>query len=272
MPATESLTIEIQGDSSGLSQALDDALSRVESLHSAADSASSSAAGIGGRLASVSTALQPLQQVGQQLSRISQQAQALSQQPITLNVQPALSALQSLMSAIQAVAAQLSALSTFGGRSGGGYGGVPRGGAGGGPRGGSGGSSPPISSSQSTGGSRISTPQSLAMPPQSTLTQSSALTSHPIADASLLPVRGVFSGPRDGSSLGGSPDSRSMFRGSSSFSPGASSLDRSTQLDQSSATVNHFGGITIEVRETADVNSLMRDLRLQGLATRHRQG
>jgi hypothetical protein len=44
--------------------------------------------------------------------------------------------------------------------------------------------------------------------------------------------------------------------------------DRST----SSAITNHFGGITIAVRETADVNSLMRDLRLQGLSLRHRQG
>jgi hypothetical protein len=44
--------------------------------------------------------------------------------------------------------------------------------------------------------------------------------------------------------------------------------DRST----SSAVTNHFGGITIAVRETADVNSLMRDLRLQGLSLRHRHG
>jgi hypothetical protein len=45
-----------------------------------------------------------------------------------------------------------------------------------------------------------------------------------------------------------------------------------SSLDQSSSTVNHYGGITIEVRETADVNALIRDLRLQGLSTRHRQG
>ena len=272
MPATESLTIEIQGDSSGLSQALDDALARVESLHSAADSASSSAAGIGGRLASVSTALQPLQQVGQQLSRISQQAQALSQQPITLNVQPALSALQSLMSAIQTVAAQLSAISTFGGRSGGGYGGGPRGDSGSGPRSSAGGSSPGSSSSLSTGMSSPMSAPYLNILTQSTFAQSSAQASPPIADASQLPVRDMFPASQSGSFPGGENDSRVMSRGSTSFSSGASSLDRSTQLDHSSSTINHFGGITIEVRETADVNSLMRDLRLQGLSTRHRQG
>ena len=50
-------------------------------------------------------------------------------------------------------------------------------------------------------------------------------------------------------------------------------VSNSEQVKQMFAqTINHFGGITIEVRETADVNSLMRDLRLQGLSTRHRQG
>lgn len=115
MPATESLTIEIQGDSSGLSQALDSALEKIDSLQSAAEGASNAAGGVGARLANVSAAIQPLQLVSQQLMRISQQAQVLSQQSISLNVQPALSALQSLMSAIQAVASQLRTLSQAGG-------------------------------------------------------------------------------------------------------------------------------------------------------------
>jgi hypothetical protein len=37
-------------------------------------------------------------------------------------------------------------------------------------------------------------------------------------------------------------------------------------------TTNHFGGITIQVREAADVNTLIRDLRLQGIHLRNRRG
>ncbi len=316
MPATESLTIEIQGDSSGLSQALDDALSKVESLQSAADNASNTAQGIGSRLASVSTALQPLQQISLQLSRISQAAQTLGQQPITLNVQPALSALQSLMSAIQAVAAQLSAISPP--QSG------PGGGAGG--PGGTSGPSPVLNaprtslsadsfvapSSATLGGlgallatsspagnllpsttssassplaaisaplvftSASFRPQSL-VPPQSLLDQprdSTAAAQPPpiIVDAAHLPLRGSVFPASPSPFESSSTTSRASPAVESSAGASTSSRDRSAPLDQSTSTINHFGGITIEVRETADVNALMRDLRLQGLDTRHRQG
>ncbi len=281
MPATESLTIEILGDSSGLSQALDDALSRVESLQSAADSAADAAGGIGGRLATVSTALQPLQQVSQQLSRISQQASALAQQPISLNVQPALSALQSLMAAIQAVAAQLQAISMPG------PGMIPNG------PGGYGGGSSPGNSPHTSPSSGASSAPFLASPPSMTTPAMASPTPHLIAnsaafsmaevglvpssishgmtDPSQLPIRPLAPDPQNAHSSSGSVDARGLPR-LSSFGSTANSLEQSSTLDNSSSTVNHFGGITIEVRETADVNSLMRDLRLQGLATRHRQG
>ena len=95
--------------------------------------------------------------------------------------------------------------------------------------------------------------------------------SHEMTDPSQLPIRPLVPDPQNSPSLTGSVDSRGIPR-SSSFSSTSHSLEQSSSLDNSSSTVNHFGGITIEVRETADVNSLMRDLRLQGLATRHRQG
>ena len=296
MPATESLTIEILGDSSGLSQALDDALSRVESLQSAADSASTSAGGIGGRLASVSSSLQPLQLVGQQLNRISQQAQAIGQQPISLNVQPALSALQSLMSAIQAVAAQLSILSNTGGGPRGGLSGSPGGTVGPSP-----GASPRFNLT-----SRAISPQSLAVSPRLVapptvarlvpplITSAGTSTydlvnristpqqplaepsperrSRGVTDVMQLPIRELFMSHQNSPSLSRTPESRSAMNTPTAFHSNESSLDRSMQLDHSSSTVNHFGGITIEVRETADVNELVRDLRLQGLSTRHRQG
>lgn len=247
MPATESLTIEIQGDSSGLSQALDDALAKVQTLQSAADSAGVSVGSIGGRLAGVATAMQPLQLISQQLTRISQQARTLSQQSISLNVQPALSALQSLMSAIQAVASRLSALSQMGGgmirgpmQTGGGSGSSGGGGAG---TSGANSATPRIATHMATS----PTPFSLELNAGAAI----ATGSSPIYEG--IPVVGR----NTGTSI--APD---LSRTNTSYS----------SLDHSSSTVNHYGGITIEVRETADVNTLMRDLRLQGLSTRHRQG
>ncbi|MBT4865282.1 MAG: hypothetical protein HON53_09205 [Planctomycetaceae bacterium] len=37
-------------------------------------------------------------------------------------------------------------------------------------------------------------------------------------------------------------------------------------------TVNNFGGISIHVREASDVNTVVRDLRFQGLQLRNRRG
>ena len=305
MPATESLTIEILGDSSGLSQSLDDALAKVESLQSATDGASTAAAGIGGKLATISSAMQPLQQIGQQLTRITQQAQALGQQPITLNVQPALSALQMLLSAIQAVAAQLSALSLPGVGPIRGPGGTGGGGGGSGSGGGSGGTSPRSSSPQSTsGGNYAASGQHAAQyspaPPRwnssspgatraGSPSENGMTTSHRasplrqpisiqspaqrvIADSAHQPMRDFTAASRTASRESSATDSRGIPRPSGAFSSSLTSIDRSIPQDHSSSTVNHFGGITIEVRETADVNTLMRDLRLQGLSTRHRQG
>lgn len=248
MPVSESLTIEIQGDSSGLSQALDTALANVESLRSSADSAATAAGGIGGRLANVSMAIQPIQLVGQQLARLSLQAQALSHQPISLNVQPALSALQSLMSAIQAVAARLSLLSQMGG-------GSVRGGMGtrastASP--GAGAAAAAASSSGITSRSDASSAWSPAFTSMGLSTEASQAAAS-IPTLGYVPTTGRTNVPADSPS-------------SSHFGGAYSSHDLST------STVNHFGGITIEVRETADINALMRDLRLQGLSTRHRQG
>ena len=109
--STESLTIEIQGDSSGLAEALNQALTQIQSLQNSADDAVTFAEGISSRLSQVSTSLTPLGQVQLALSRISQQAAAIGQQPITLNVESALASLSGLMQAIEAVAAALRLLS-----------------------------------------------------------------------------------------------------------------------------------------------------------------
>lgn len=281
MPS-EALTIQIQGDSSSLTASLDDALSRIQSLQSAADAAGTSAEGISGRLSGVSAALAPLNQVGQALTRISQQAAAIGQQPISINVQPALASLQSLLSMIQSVAAQLQALSSR--MSGFSY-------PGSGPTASPGSGSPRAASSSMSalGPARTSSVQSsFAM--QLPMTNRTAVTSAS-GPLSFITIPGQLNSsierqltqresrtitlpaPEPADIPERSLNRTALGKPKAPTPPFQSAetppvTDRST----SSAITNHFGGITIAVRETADVNSLMRDLRLQGLSLRHRQG
>ncbi len=47
---------------------------------------------------------------------------------------------------------------------------------------------------------------------------------------------------------------------------------RASVTSREQATVNNFGGISIHVREASDVNTVVRDLRFQGLQLRNRRG
>ncbi len=49
-------------------------------------------------------------------------------------------------------------------------------------------------------------------------------------------------------------------------------LDRPVPGAAASSVTNHFGGITLNVREVADVERLMRDFRLRGIHLRNRRG
>lgn len=268
--AVESLTVQIQGDTQGLTTALDEAFSRVQQLQSSTDSAGASAESLGPSLAGAASALVPLQQMAQTLSRISQQATALGQQPVTLNVQPALGAVQSLMSAIQSVASQLQALAWPGvgpqpsGSPGATSPGIPR------P-----GSSPGPIGPRSTPSLALSQPALLSVTRPSQLALEGVTSTATIRSATVPPFSQPIVLPL-GSPRVKHPGEASPLTGRSSKSPGATELSPGDFPDSpttsSSAVVNHFGGITIAVRETADVNSLMRDLRLQGLSIRHRQG
>ncbi|RLS52604.1 MAG: hypothetical protein DWH91_16275 [Planctomycetota bacterium] len=268
--AAESLTVQIQGDTQGLTTALDEAFSRVQQLQSAAESAGASAESLGPRLAGAASALQPLQQLAQTLSRISQQATALGQQPVTLNVQPALGAVQTLMSAIQSVAAQLQTLAWPGvgpqpsGSPGAPSPGIPHPGSSPGPVG-------PLLTPQLA----LSQPALVSVPRPSPLALETGASATAIRSATVPPFSLPVVLPL-GSLRGKSPEEAPPLVGRSSMNPGTTELSPGALPDSprnsSSAVVNHFGGITIAVRETADVNSLMRDLRLQGLSIRHRQG
>lgn len=57
-----------------------------------------------------------------------------------------------------------------------------------------------------------------------------------------------------------------------SVASGVATTSRSSSNVSSASTTNNFGGITIQVREVADVNALVRDLRLHGIHLRNRRG
>src|SRR5262245_32178300 len=111
MAFSESLTVRILGDSSGLRREIADVVTEIASLQERLRAASSSSEQLGRSVGNVSAAIRPLQQVSQFLSRITQQVQALNQTPVSLNIQPALQALQQLMNAAQAAAGMLRLLS-----------------------------------------------------------------------------------------------------------------------------------------------------------------
>jgi len=107
MAFSESLTVRILGDSSGLQRELSRVLQSIDDLHRRIESTTQATGQIGTALSRVSQATGPLQQVSSLLARISLQARSLSQQPVNLNVTPALNSLQRLMQSISAVASQL---------------------------------------------------------------------------------------------------------------------------------------------------------------------
>ncbi|MCA9045119.1 MAG: hypothetical protein KDA69_12405 [Planctomycetaceae bacterium] len=115
MSYTESLTVRILGDSSGLHQELSRVEQALNGLNERIESTNQAGAKISQVFQRVGNASRPLQQLGNLLNQVRQRAQALGQTPITLNVRPALAALQQLMSAITATANQLRALSFGGG-------------------------------------------------------------------------------------------------------------------------------------------------------------
>lgn len=107
----DSLTIQILADSSGLQEAISDALRGFEELEARVQQLAQTSS----QLSRIGTALNglqgPLQNVGRMFVQVKNQADGLSQTTITLNVGPALNALAMLSAAIVRVQAQLAALS-----------------------------------------------------------------------------------------------------------------------------------------------------------------
>lgn len=111
MAFSESLTVRILGDSSGLRRELTSVADQLDQLEQKIASAGRAGRAFGEAIERLSATMQPLQQLSSRFTQVGQQAQAISRQPITLNVQPALQALQQLLQRVQQVARQLQSLS-----------------------------------------------------------------------------------------------------------------------------------------------------------------
>lgn len=245
---SESLTIRILADSSAFRTELDAVLGQLESFQERVTAIADAGRSLSEGVASLAKALGPVQQLSKLLTGIQQQIRSLSRTPVTLNVQPALAALHRLAAAIDAIAARLRALSLPSPSV------IPATLPNGLPGRATKGSIPAAAGAISA----LVTPPSIAsrFSSQDTLP---AMLNPPAIDLSL---RSNADRP--------SPERVQQI-------PVTQNLpvvqDRTLPGQPAAAvTTNHFGGITIQVRETADVNALVRDLRLQGIHLRNRRG
>ena len=233
---SESLTIRILGDSSHLQRELDAVRRRIEGLDrqfGRFDEINSRLEQTGARIGGLS---RPLLGVSRLFDRVAAQAEGLGQIPITLNVAPAIAALNTLLGFINLVAARLAALSI--GPMMGGFGGVSVA---------AGRAIPRLSE-----GGVVRGPAGRDRVP-SFLSAGEFVLREPVV--AKLGV-GFLNALNEGLDPRGRSDRAAPMEASSA---------RSTQ-------VNNFGGIAIHVSRPAEVNTLVRDLRLQGFRLRNRRG
>ncbi|WP_437225290.1 hypothetical protein SH661x_004000 [Planctomicrobium sp. SH661] len=266
MPQVESLTVQILGDSSDLQTELESVAEMLDGLQQQLAEGAEGATDLGNAFSGLSSSLAPLQGFSGALSLISQQIQQIAGLPVTLNVQPALNALAQLMQAAQAAAAQLAAISmasiagpTIGPWSpvpfpGGGRAQVQRAYAGGGLVAGPSGID--RVSAHLTAGEFVLNQEAVLKLGVNRLDQWNRGIG--VGDA-------IVPDPRERLLALRMPGEESV-----SIPSRARSIPSSTSTTQQ--TMNHFGGIEIHVRETADVGELMQDLRRQGIGIRNRRG
>ena len=232
MAFTESLTVRILGDSSGLRRELESVVGEIRSLHGELEQVSNIGEQIGEGFGRADGAVRPLEQISQALSRITTQVQSLSQTPLTLDVQPALASLQQLSLTIATIATQLQALAAIPV----GIGEAPAGGGG------------PIR--QFAGGGLVTGPLGNDAVP-GLLTAGEFVLNRQAAQTL---------GTSFLEALNSQPGARRAV---------PSVRDAGARVQHTS---NHFGGITINVAQPSGVNDIIRDLRLHGVILRNRRG
>jgi len=232
MAFTESLTVRILGDSSGLRRELESVVEEIRALRGELDQVTNIGDQIGEGFGRANGAVRPLEQISQTLSRITAQVQSFSQTPLTLDVQPALASLQQLSLTISTIAAQLQALAA-----------IPVG-IGEAPAGGDG----PIR--QFGGGGLVTGPIGNDVVPA-------------------LLTAGEFVLNRQAAQTLGTSFLEALNAQPAARRTVASVRESGTRVQH---TNNHFGGITINVAQPSGVNEIIRDLRLQGVMLRNRRG
>ena len=275
MAFSESLTVRILGDSSELQRELDSVLNRFGELKSKISETSNSARQFSTSFSRLSQAVGPLQQVSNLIGRIGQQLQAISRRPITLNVGPALQSLRQLSQAAQQTAAAIRAIPL-----------MPAVGPVGGPI------APPSGNGflprQFASGGLVRGPSGIDRVPANLTSGEYVLNRTAVERLGLGLLEQINSSPnRFKQAVGSSPSpvassaipslqaprSSGFFEQTRTSGTNAvSGFKNSRGVSQSSQTNNNFGGITIQVSDQAETESLLRNLELQGLGRRIRQG
>lgn len=258
---SESLTIRILGDSSQLQRELESVTQRLADLQSRLSQLSEVNRSVDQVVGRFSQLVRPLQNVSSLLTRITNQVQMLGRTPVNLNVGPALNSLGRLSRSIDLIAAKLRALSA-----------VPAAPAGGLPLRG------PIPSIPG-GGLPLRGP--IPAVPSGGLPLSGPIRR--FADGGF--VNGPMGGDRVPATLTAGefvirqPAVQRLgvaflnALNESARATGSSTRGASQDVPAASSTVvNRFGEINIQVTQSADVNTIVRDLRFQGYRLRNRRG
>jgi hypothetical protein len=273
MPIAETLTVEILGDSSSLQAELTDVANLLDGLQQQLAAAGEASTGLGERLGSVAGALGPLQSVSSELEIVVGQITALSQQPVTLDVQPALAALQELVQAMQGAAQQMAALSLT--SAAGPMSALPgdMGVLGGGGRVGG-----ELSPRAYAGGGMVTGPSGIDQVAARLTAGEFVLNRDAVATLGLPALERLNNGGGE-SFVAVPPVPLEMGSRSVGTLPAAAPTifpqrqpSGASQTTSISHSEQQFGNIEINVRETADVAGLIRDLRQQGIGLRNRRG
>jgi hypothetical protein len=234
---SESLTIRILGDSSQLQQELQSVGQRITDLKSQFSQFAEVNRVVDESLRRVTAFARPLENISRLIDRIAGQARALGRVPITLNISPALNALAVLSRAIARIAAQIRSL-------------------------------PPISPG-------FSGPLPLPGPTRVPLRRfaEGGVVSGPVGldRVPAMLTAGEFVVREPAARQLGVSFLEALNRNLRPQPVGqASSLPSAVSAEQT--TVNNFGGISIRVANSSDVNAIVRDLRFQGFRLRNRRG
>ena len=231
----ESLTIRILADSQPLQRELSAVIDRLNRFAQQADRLADVAGSLDGIASAAARLHRPFDRLNSRIASVTRSLRHLSGTPVTLNVQPALGALASLGSMADFVAAKLARLGTR----------------------------PALPVPQPAGPIRRFHRGGLVQGP-SGIDQVPALLSageFVLQNSAVRQLGTTFLNALN--TPGGGTPSRAMSSGSSRAP---------VPPPATPATVNNFGGLSIQLNRPAELNHLIRDLRIHGIRSALRRG